>query len=68
MLKLLYNLRQNLSIDPKSEEAQELIMRLAPLYQQDRERAVRESIEQGIQQDASHFCDRNPSAFGTSPG
>lgn len=39
-LELLYNLRQNLRVNQNSEEDdRELIMRLEPLYQQDREQA-----------------------------
>jgi hypothetical protein len=50
-LELLYNLQQNLAINQSSEtEDRELIMRLAPLYQQDRERARQEGEQQGIQQ------------------
>lgn len=50
-LELLYNLQRNLEREPnKDEEDRELIMRLAPLYQQDREQAVQEGIEQGIEQ------------------
>ena len=50
MLELLYNLQQNLRINQNSEpEDRELIMRLAPLYQQDRERAIQEGIERGLQ-------------------
>jgi len=55
ILKLLYNLRKNLEVRQDLEEGdRELIMRLAPLYQQDREQALLEGeqrgIEQGIQQ------------------
>jgi hypothetical protein len=50
-LELLYNLRRNLErLEEREQEARELIMRLAPLYQQDREQAVREGIQQGVQQ------------------
>ena len=39
----LYNLQQNLSLQTEPDiEAKELIMRLAPLYQQDRAQAVQE--------------------------
>jgi len=42
-LELLYNLQKNLKINQSSQtEDQELIMRLAPLYQQDRELAKQE--------------------------
>lgn len=41
-LELVYNLRQNLRINQNLEsDDRELIMRLEPLYQQDRERAKR---------------------------
>ncbi len=50
-LKLLYSLQKNLEITQSlDEDDQELIMRLSPLYQQDREQAIREGIEQGIEQ------------------
>lgn len=50
-LELLYNLRQNLRINQSSEEDdRELIMRLAPLYQQDREQAIQEGEQRGRQQ------------------
>ncbi|MDZ7956011.1 DUF4351 domain-containing protein [Nostoc sp. DedQUE09] len=49
-LELLYNLRQNLQVNQNSEEDdQELIMRLKPLYQQDREQAIQEGNKQGEQ-------------------
>jgi hypothetical protein len=42
-LELVYNLRQNLRINQNLEsDDRELIMRLEPLYQQDRERAKQE--------------------------
>ena len=42
-LELLYNLRQNLRVNQTPEEDdRELIMRLEPLYQQDRERAIQQ--------------------------
>lgn len=47
-LEVLYNLRRNLEIVAQKEpEARELIMRLAPLYQQDREQAIQQGIQQG---------------------
>ncbi|MCL1472626.1 hypothetical protein [Argonema antarcticum] len=48
-IKLLYNLRKNLQINdiPEEEEDRELIMRLAPLYEQDREQAIQQGIQQG---------------------
>jgi hypothetical protein len=45
----LYNLSRNLeALSKKTQEDREFIMRLAPLYQQDREQAV----QQGVQQEA----------------
>jgi len=52
-LSLLYNLRQNLEVrqDQDLEEGdREIIMRLAPLYQQDREQAILQGEQRGIQQ------------------
>ncbi|MFN9400246.1 MAG: DUF4351 domain-containing protein [Dolichospermum sp.] len=52
-LELLYNLQQNLRINQSPEieaEDRELIMRLAPLYQQERELARQEGIQEGLQQ------------------
>lgn len=50
-LEMLYNLRQNLQVNQSNDaEERDLIMRLAPLYQQDREQAIREGEERGIQQ------------------
>jgi Domain of unknown function (DUF4351) len=52
-LELLYNLQENLRINQslKTEtEDRELIMRLAPLYQQDRELARQEGEQRGLQQ------------------
>jgi hypothetical protein len=51
-LELLYNLQKNLKINQSSQtEDQELIMRLAPLYQQDRELAKQEGLEEGLQKE-----------------
>ena len=51
ILELLYNLQQNLELSTEQDpDDQELIMRLKPLYQQDREKAVQEGIAQGKQQ------------------
>ena len=48
-LELLYNLQQNLRINQSSQtEDRELIMRLAPLYQQDRELAKQEGEQRLI--------------------
>ena len=47
-LELLYNLQQNLQVTQnQDEEDRELLMRLAPLYQQDREQAKQQGIQQG---------------------
>ena len=48
ILEQLYNLQQNLSIQTEVEtEDRELIMRLAPLYQQDRAQAIQEGKQEG---------------------
>jgi flagellar biosynthesis/type III secretory pathway protein FliH len=50
-LELLYNLSRNLEVNNSEiEEDRTLIMRLAPLYQQDRQLAMEQGIEQGIEQ------------------
>lgn len=50
-LELLYNLQQNLRTNQNSEvDDRELIMRLLPLYQEDREKAKQEGLQQGEQQ------------------
>jgi hypothetical protein len=49
-LELLYNLSRNLeATNSPIEEDRTLIMRLAPLYQQDRQLAMEQGIEQGRQ-------------------
>ncbi len=49
-LESLYNLQQNLVANQTSDtDDRELVMRLAPLYQQDRERAVNEGEQRGEQ-------------------
>ncbi len=51
ILEQLYNLQQNLFIqNDVNLEDREVIMRLAPLYQQDRARAIQEGLEQGRQE------------------
>ncbi|MBK1989636.1 DUF4351 domain-containing protein [Sphaerospermopsis aphanizomenoides BCCUSP55] len=51
-LELLYNLQQNLRINQSSQtEDRELIMRLAPLYQQDRELARQEGLQEGLKKE-----------------
>jgi uncharacterized NAD(P)/FAD-binding protein YdhS len=43
----LYNLSRNLeALSKKTQEDREFIMRLAPLYQQDREQAIQEGVQQ----------------------
>ena len=50
-LKLLYNLSRNLQALPKrTQEERKFIMRLAPLYEQDREAAIQKGRIEGIQQ------------------
>ena len=50
-LELLYNLQKNLNINQQIEtDDRELVMRLAPLYQEDREKARQEGQQQGEQQ------------------
>ena len=50
-LKVFYSLFKDLETNrTKNEEDQELVMRLSPLYLEDREKAVQEGIQQGIQQ------------------
>jgi hypothetical protein len=50
-LELIYNLRENLKINQNLEEDdRELIMRLEPLYQQDREQAKQEGRQEGRQE------------------
>ncbi|MEH2015277.1 hypothetical protein [Nostoc sp.] len=49
-LELLYNLQQNLQVTQnQDEEDRELLMRLAPLYQQDREQAIQEGEQRGLE-------------------
>ena len=58
-LKLVYNLRQNLRANQNLEEDdRELIMRLEPLYQQDRERAKQEGRKEGEQRVIIRFLNR----------
>ena len=47
---MLYNLQQNLQVTQnQDEEDRELLMRLAPLYQQDREQAIQEGEQRGLE-------------------
>lgn len=49
-LELVYNLRENLRVNQElSADDKELIMRLEPLYQKDREQAIQEGNKQGEQ-------------------
>jgi hypothetical protein len=49
-LELVYNLRENLRVNQELEaDDRELIMRLEPLYQRDREQAKEEGRQQGEQ-------------------
>lgn len=49
-LELVYNWRENLRFNQElSADDRELIMRLEPLYQRDRERAIQEGNKQGEQ-------------------
>jgi Domain of unknown function (DUF4351) len=49
-LELLYNLQKNLRINqPIESDDRELVMRLAPLYQEDREKAREEGKQEGKQ-------------------
>ncbi len=51
-LELVYNLRENLRVNQKlSAEDRELVMRLEPLYQRDREQAKQEGRQEGRQQE-----------------
>ncbi|NEP13676.1 MAG: hypothetical protein F6K14_26445 [Symploca sp. SIO2C1] len=50
-LKLLYNLRKNLEFRQDLDKGdRNLIMRLAPLYQQETEQVLQQGIQQGVQQ------------------
>jgi hypothetical protein len=49
-LELVYNLRENLRVNQELEaDDRELVMRLEPLYQRDREQAIQEGNKQGEQ-------------------
>jgi hypothetical protein len=55
-LKLLYNLSRNLQALPKrTQEERKFIMRLAPLYEQDREKAIQQGEAIGLQKEASNL-------------
>nr|NCQ76626.1 DUF4351 domain-containing protein [Microcystis aeruginosa W13-13] len=68
-LNLLYNLSRNLeALSKKTQEDREFIMRLAPLYQQDREQAVQQGIQQGRQQGEAYLLLRQlQRCFGEIP-
>ena len=51
-LELLYNLRNNLAAEKKTNETdRELIMRLKPLYQQEKEQIQQQSRQEGRQEE-----------------
>ena len=59
ILEQLYNLQQNLFIQNNVDsEDREVIVRLAPLYQQDRARAVQEGRQEGRQEGESNLIIR----------
>jgi len=68
-LNLLYNLSRNLeALSKKTQEDREFIMRLAPLYQQDREQAIQEGVQQGRQQGEAYLLLRQlQRRFGEIP-
>lgn len=54
-LECLYNFKQNLEFNKTEDTETELIMRLAPLYQQDRELAKQEGRIEGITEGGQCF-------------
>jgi hypothetical protein len=68
-LKLLYNLSRNLQALPKrTQEERKFIMRLAPLYEQDREKAIQQGEAIGLQKEASKLVLRQlKRRFGELP-
>jgi hypothetical protein len=68
-LKLLYNLSRNLQALPKrTQEERKFIMRLAPLYEQDREAAIQKGEAIGLQKEASKLVLRQlKRRFGQLP-
>ncbi|WP_231859666.1 MULTISPECIES: DUF4351 domain-containing protein [Microcystis] len=68
-LNLLSNLSKNLeALSKKTQEDREFIMRLAPLYQQDREQAIQEGVQQGRQQGEAYLLLRQlQRRFGEIP-
>ncbi|WP_341528934.1 DUF4351 domain-containing protein [Nostoc sp. UHCC 0302] len=58
-LELVYNLRENLRVNQELEaDDRELVMRLEPLYQRDREQAKQEGRQEGRQQGEQHLIIR----------
>jgi hypothetical protein len=50
-LELLYNVTRNLAVaSDQTQEDREFIMRLAPLYQQEKEQTFQQGLEQGLRQ------------------
>ena len=51
-LEMLYNLEQHLKVNQELEDDdRELIMRLAPLYQQDKAQAIQEAVQEARQRE-----------------
>ncbi|MBN3940309.1 MAG: DUF4351 domain-containing protein [Nostoc sp.] len=58
-LELIYNLRENLRVNQELEaDDRELVMRLEPLYQRDREQAKQEGRQEGRQEGEQHLIIR----------
>ncbi|MBE9000401.1 MULTISPECIES: DUF4351 domain-containing protein [unclassified Nostoc] len=58
-LELVYNLRENLRVNQELEsDDRELVMRLEPLYQRDREQAKQEGRQEGKQEGEQHLIIR----------
>jgi len=58
-LEVLYNLQQHLQVNQELEEDdRELIMRLAPLYQQDLEQAIQKARQEAIQETRQEDIER----------
>jgi hypothetical protein len=66
-LELVYNLRENLRINQElDEDDRELVMRLEPLYQRDREQAIWEGNKQGEQRLVIRLLNRRIGSIDTS--
>ncbi|MEH2414791.1 DUF4351 domain-containing protein [Nostoc sp.] len=66
-LELVYNLRENLRVNQELEaDDRELIMRLEPLYQRDREQAIQEGNKQGEQRLVLRLLNRRIGEIDTS--